>query len=199
MIRKERGEGNLPLTELPTPYEGVTHEILRDLLVNRGEFIRTTLETMERENPTLAEITIKTCIFSPDWEKSLDWVLAYYAIYSRSAARSGSPMLKVSPERSQASTSEEIRDLKQLRTEENIPTYWREKDSAFEEIINKEAARSEELSYFWATVKIFQFSSIFAGRKQKEIDYIFEPLKMIVSLLHSQEEVNGLKKIFKGI
>lgn len=188
------------MVELPTPYEGVTDEILLELLADRDGFVRRVISNLKEENPSLVEYIVKSCPTSPDPESSLNWLLAYYEIFSRSARKNGRIMFEVSRERIRSVFAERRATLDQVTEEDEEAQFefYAEEDMKVENIIQAETESARPLAEFWITIKMRRLKQLMTVSKtEAEVDAILHPLHDLSLLLHSQEEANKLASKWK--
>jgi len=188
------------LHELPAPYEGVTDEVFLDLLTDRGTFVKQTIENLKKENPHLVTFVVKSCNTSPDPELSLNWLLTYYEIYSRSARKNGQLILEVFEERIDSIFAEKDVLLSQIPEDdpESIEKFLVEDELKKENIRQAEIKASDELANFWASLRLRRLGQIMSSqRTELETKMVIEPVKQLAILLHAQEEANRLSRKWK--
>lgn len=210
-MKKERNSDNQDrLLELPNPYKGVTLEVFSDLLTDRPEFARKAFTQLGQENPFLAKFIVRNCIASINREIALDWCLAYYEIFARSARRNGQQILLVEENTMKSFFDEELQDIEFAKKQGNLAMneLMRERSRLLEKAIDDDVRQNEEeLGEFWTTLTQYRMQRLYNGKiiseehlsaTNQELENTFQPLLILRSLLHAQARSNRLKKRFPG-
>lgn len=186
------------MIDLPEPNKGVTSEIFLDLLSDRSQFVKKALTNLKDENPNIAGFMIKDCIISPDPERSLDFSLSYYEIFSRSARKSGRRLLLVTEETFTSTFGIQIRDLQFAEhNPSDTSSYLHKEENQRNQLVEDETSLSDELAEFWATVRIWELNQLMAGRNNPvAIELILKTLYTVSTLLYKQQDSNSLSQQF---
>lgn len=178
----------LILKERPVPREGITVELFGELLTDRAKFINGVSRHMRKESPFLWSFTMRTAAQSPRPDLTLNWMLLYYEIFSRSAREQGAiiqieeTIIKTVLQE----TLDESNTLGELSDELRIDHYVRMNENlgkdAFDEIKN-----NGELFDFWSAL-IYQEVSM-----KEEINEfartVYQPIYLMPVFFKRSEEI----------
>lgn len=196
MVESKGSEGS-PSMELPSLCEGVWDEVRFDLLSDRNSFINKALVNLKEENPILARLVTESSLISPEPEISLNWALAYYDLYSRSAKRTNQKMLIISNDVANSFYDAQSRDLNRAMasSQEEVRGVFDEEDKALMQIRSEEVDKDKQMGEFW-TVTYLRQANMALTRSTVEVEIIFRPLTLTQLLLHRQKDVNRFNSKF---
>ncbi len=214
-MKIERSQVGEPQSELPVPTEGQFTQIASELLVDRIKFTSESLRHMQEENGELYLDLIRIALFTPRREVALDWALMYYELNARPGRAEGVPIVRVSREPIDSTTSIQSRALGPLidrvesfsnpnsgeasRALEELRQAMEEIDSMDKEFRDQDAERSPEFSRFWSLFFLLSARMAMEDPKEQVPRHHFEPLNLIMRSLHQQIKRNQFKRDFPKV
>ncbi len=171
----------------PSPTSGITQALSEELLTGRENFVKNTLATIKKENPSIYSFIIEQTMMSSNSDLTLNFLLLYYEIFARSGRDQGVSMLKV-----EESTVAQIKDevYATIQTlislsDVNGGGYQDKQKGYFSRLASSEVESSEELAEFW-TILAVQRANLFK-RPGSISNLVLEPVYQLADIFQRQE------------